>query len=144
MSKIISQFRNNKQIATGLDYLKYLGWYHGDVKPSNIIIISLSPLKVKLIDFNMSRSISIPRETGTIYYRPIEAIKHYVNFQTNHYHNPIYKYTQYEDTTNLFHLFHDSHFYSTSSIKILRPKDQQSIYRILAKYSTVFHPMLDI
>jgi serine/threonine protein kinase len=84
------------QIASGLITLKNYGWYHGDIKPENIVVTSVSPIHVKLIDFNMARSINLNKETGTIYYRPIESLKHYVKYKTNHYFDYNYGYHLYD------------------------------------------------
>lgn len=66
-----------EQIADGLNYLHSKGYAHLDLKLDNIVIKSLSPIKVALIDFELSLTVpyTTDRQFGTPDYLPPEIAK---------------------------------------------------------------------
>lgn len=91
-----------KQIGGAINYLYNQGWFHGDIKPDNVIITSIEPLHLKLIDFNHSNPTSKPSEKSTLYYRPIEVLINALHLggvtSTKYLHDSHPYYQQYCDS----------------------------------------------
>lgn len=65
------------QIVDGIEYLHSKGYAHLDLKLDNIVIKSINPVKVALIDFELSYAVPFitDRQFGTLDYMPPEIAK---------------------------------------------------------------------
>jgi tRNA A-37 threonylcarbamoyl transferase component Bud32 len=100
-----------KQLANGVKYLHKMGIVHRDLKPENILISNKANLEIKIMDFGLSKIMSVNEKSsdgvGTVnYVAPEVLLREPYNFKVDVWSMGIIlyflltKYLPFEDTEN--------------------------------------------